>query len=321
MNGVKHKNLGVNLFTRHPANPIVTTHDLHYPANSIFNAAAAQVGGETVLLARVEDMRGISHLAACGSKNGYSNWETDPEPTLNPLPDKFPEELWGVEDPRAVWLPEMNFWAVTYTAYSRRGPQVSLATTEDFRTFKRWGSIIPPEDKNAALFPRRFDGQWAIIHRPVAMGQDSNIWVSYSTDLKHWGDHQLLLESRRGAWWDANRIGNCPPPLETPEGWLLLYHGVRHTVAGAIYRLGLALLDLENPIKVLRRSDEWIFGPQEKYEQIGDVGNVVFPCGWILDQESGQVRLYYGAADTCIGLATASLKELLDYILRCPEPH
>ena len=108
-------------------------------------------------------------------------------------------------------------------------------------------------------------------------------------------------------------------PLETPDGWLILYHGVRVTAAGAIYRLGLALLDLENPFKVLRRSDEWIFGPQESYEKEGDVGGAVFPCGWILDRETGKVRMYYGAADTCIALATANLNDLLEYIKSCPE--
>lgn len=319
MNGAKHRSMGVNLFTRYHSNPVITTGDIPYPANSVFNAAAAQVGDETVLLARVEDMRGISHLHAFRSRDGMTNWRADDEPTFLPMPEKHPEELWGIEDPRSVFLEELGLFAVTYTAYSRRGPQVSLALTRDFRNFDRKGSIIPPEDKNAALFPRRIDGQWAILHRPVAVGQDANIWISYSSDLKHWGDHQQVLECRRGAWWDSHRIGMCPPPMETPLGWLLLYHGVRTTVAGAIYRLGLALLDLEDPQRVLRRSEEWVFGPQARYEQVGDVGNVVFPCGWILDEGTGVIRMYYGAADTCIALATARMGEVLDYLQSCPQ--
>jgi predicted GH43/DUF377 family glycosyl hydrolase len=181
---------------------------------------------------------------------------------------------------------------------------------------------MPPEDKDAALFPRRFDGKWVLIHRPIPAfkGAGAHIWVSSSNDLKYWGDHQILINARQGGWWDANKVGLSPQPLETPEGWLILYHGVRQTVAGAIYRLGLALLDLENPFKVLRRSDEWVFGPSEPYEREGDVDDVVFPCGWILDKESGIVRMYYGGADTCIALATANLSDLLEYIKRCPQP-
>jgi predicted GH43/DUF377 family glycosyl hydrolase len=128
------------------------------------------------------------------------------------------------------------------------------------------------------------------------------------------------LHARRGAWWDANKIGLSPPPLETPEGWLILYHGVRTTAGGCLYRLGLALLDLEDPGRVLRRSDEWVFAPEMPYERVGDVNGVVFPCGWILDEPSGEIRLYYGGADTCMALATAQLADVLDYLRTCPSP-
>ncbi|HPC47129.1 MAG TPA: glycosidase, partial [Deltaproteobacteria bacterium] len=123
---------------------------------------------------------------------------------------------------------------------------------------------------------------------------------------------QILLPARKGAWGDANKIGLSPPPLETPEGWLILYHGVRSTASGCIYRLGLALLDLEDPRRVVMRSDEWVFGPQEPYETVGDVDKVVFPCGWIVQGDT--VRLYYGAADRCIALATADLCDMLDWL-------
>ena len=140
----------------------------------------------------------------------------------------------------------------------------------------------------------------------------AHIWISYSPDLKHWGDHQIVLRAREGGWWDANKIGLSPPPLETPEGWLILYHGVRHTPSGCIYRLGLALLDRDDPTKVLRRGDQWVFSPKVPYERDGDVDDVVFPCGWIL--EGDMLRIYYGGADSCIALATASLKDVLDYL-------
>lgn len=310
---------GADLFERHPMNPILTARDLGYPANAVLNAAATQVGDETVLLARVEDKRGLSHLTACRSFDGVADWRVDYPPTLLPDAENFPEERWGLEDPRVTYLAELGCWGVVYTAYSRQGPQVKLALTKDFRSFDICGVICPPEDKNAALFPRPINGRWALLHRPVSSGRDANIWISFSPDLAQWGEHRLLMETRRGNWWDAHRIGTCPPPLETSEGWLLGYHGVRNTVAGAIYRFGLALLDLEDPSRILRRSDEWVFGPREPYERVGDVGNVVFPCGWIHDAQSDTLRLYYGAADTCIGLATAKLSDVMDFVLSCPE--
>jgi predicted GH43/DUF377 family glycosyl hydrolase len=160
-----------------------------------------------------------------------------------------------------------------------------------------------------------------MIHRPVSTGGfGAHVWLSFSPDLMHWGDHHVLLSARRGAWWDANKIGLSCPPLETPAGWLLLYHGVRNTAGGCLYRLGLALLDLEDPSRVLRRSDEWILAPEAPYERQGDVNGVVFPCGWVHDQPTGIIRLYYGGADTCLALATAHLDELLAYLAQCPTP-
>ncbi|MCD6496885.1 MAG: glycosidase [Deltaproteobacteria bacterium] len=310
------------LFKRHPANPLLHAALWPYPVNSVFNAAAAQVGDETVLLTRVEDMRGISHLNVARSPDGVGGWRIDPTPTLMADPDKHPEEIWGIEDPRVVFLEEMNRWAVCYVAYSRGGPLVSLALTDDFRTFDRVGPITPPEDKDAALFPRKIGDRWVLVHRPITsfQGPEQHIWISHSPDLKHWGDHKILLHSRSGSWWDAYKIGLGPPPLETAEGWLMMYHGVRVTASGALYRAGLALLDIDDPTKVLRRTDEWVFAPREPYERYGDVGDVVFPCGWIYDEDQDRIRLYYGAADTCLALATAKMSDVLDYILACPKP-
>ena len=302
------------IFQRYENNPIITVKDLPYPANTVFNAGATRFNGETVLLMRVEDRRGISHLTVARSRDGITQWQIDPRPTLIPDPDNYPEEIWGIEDPRITCLEEREEWAVAYTAYSRGGPLVSLACTKNFKNFERMGSVMPPEDKDAALFPVRFNDRWAMIHRPVSAfsSMGAHIWISFSPDLKHWGDHQILIPARIGGWWDANKIGLSPPPLKTDEGWLILYHGVRTTASGAIYRLGLALLDLENPSKLIVRSDQWVFGPEESYEIFGDVNKVVFPCGWTTIGD--KVRLYYGGADTCIALATASLSELLAWL-------
>jgi len=137
-------------------------------------------------------------------------WRIDPQPTLNGKTQGYPEELWGIEDPRITWVPELQQYAIAYTSFARGGPGVSLAMTKDFKSFERYGVIMQPEDKDAALLPRRIGGLWALIHRPMtALG--THMWVSYSPDLTHWGGHKVILEARRGGWWDANRIGLCSP--------------------------------------------------------------------------------------------------------------
>ncbi|OGV42697.1 MAG: glycosidase [Lentisphaerae bacterium GWF2_57_35] len=304
------------LFTRHSANPILKEEDWPYAVHSVFNPGAVRLtdSGETLLLARVEDRRGLSHLCAARSADGISNWTIDPTPTLLPDRESRPEEFWGLEDPRITWIPEWQQYAVVCTAFSQGGPGVSLKTTSDFKTFDHYGMVMPPEDKDAALFPVRFGGHWAMIHRPALASGQANIWISFSSDLRHWGSHRVILSAREGGWWDARKIGLCTPPIRTEEGWLLLYHGVRTTASGSLYRVGLALLDLEDPVKVLYRGDKWVFGPTESYERVGDVRDVVFPCGTVLDDDGDTLKIYYGGADTCIGLATVSLRQMLAWL-------
>ena len=201
-----------------------------------------------------------------------------------------------------------------YTSWAKAGPGVSLALTRDFRSFQRLGFVLPPENKDATLLPRRIGDRWAMIHRPRAAGQPAHIWIAYSPDLRHWGDHAVLMPAKRGPWWDANKIGLSTPLIETDQGWLMIYHGVKTTVAGAIYRLGLALLDLEDPRRVLLRGNQWIFGPEADYELTGDVANITFPCGYTLGDDGDTLSLYYGAADTSIALATGSIGEMLDWL-------
>lgn len=307
------------LFTRSAANPLLTPNRWPYPINAVMNAGATTVGDETVLLCRVEDRRGISHLTVARSHDGVSNWLVDDVPLLAPDP-AWPEEAWGLEDARLTRVDELDAWVIAYTSFSEGGPGVSLATTQDFRSVTRLGRARAPEDKNAALLSRRVMGQWVMFHRPVTvLGAHADIWLSRSSDLRTWTSPEPVMSARRGGWWDSARIGMGPPPLETSEGWLVVYHGVRQTVSGALYRAGLALLDLENPTRVLRRGSEWVLGPAEGYELTGDVPGVVFPCGLVHDAATDELRLYYGAADTCIGVATASLPEVLDYLLACDE--
>jgi len=307
-------NQHLELFKRHEHNPILTAADWPYPANSVFNPGATLLQDRTtLLLCRVEDRSGLSHLCAARSANGIDGWEIDRHPTLMPDPEHFPEELWGIEDPRITYVPEIKKYAVVYTAFSGSGPGVALALTEDFHTFERYGMIMAPEDKDAALFPHRIGNHWVLVHRPVS-GAGANIWLSYSPDLRHWGSHKIMLEARRGGWWDANRIGLNAPPIETTKGWLVIYHGVRPNAAGSIYRLGLALFDLQVPEICLKRCNEWIFGPEQPYERRGDVDNVVFPCGYTIAADGDTIHLYYGAADTSIALATGSIRAILEWL-------
>jgi len=302
------------LFTRYANNPILSREQWTYPINSVLNAGAVLLpDGDTLLLCRVEDRRGLSHLCAARSANGVDGWRIDPKPTFVSNPREYPEELWGIEDPRITYVPELEQYAVVYTAFARGGPGVSLALTKDFRNFERIGAVMTAEDKDAALLPRRFGGRWALIHRPTTpLG--AHLWISYSPDLRHWGSHKIILEARRGGWWDANKIGLCSPPIETAKGWLTIYHGVRQTASGSIYRLGLALFDLEHPDVCLKRGDSWVFGPETWYERSGDVNDVVFPCGQTIGADGDTIHLYYGAADSCIALATGSIRRLLSWL-------
>jgi predicted GH43/DUF377 family glycosyl hydrolase len=293
------KKLPTSLFVRHPKNPILTAADWPYPVHTVFNPGATRLSdGTTLLLCRVEDHRGHSHLSAARSVNGIDGWVIDAKPTLMPSPDTHPEELWGIEDPRITG--------------------VALALTKDFVEFERLGLVMQPDDKDAALLPRRINGQYALIHRPVT-DSDANVWISFSPDLRNWGNHKPVLLARKGAWWDANKVGLSPPLIETPSGWLMLYHGVRHTASGSLYRLGVALFDLAEPGRCIARGEPWIMGPEAPYERAGDVPNVVFPCGVTIADDLDTLRLYYGGADTCIALATGSVKAILAWLSHQPQ--
>lgn len=301
------------LFQRHNMNPILTAEEMPIPVNSVFNAGATVFQDDMLLLLRVEDRRGHSQLYLAKSRDGISEWRIEKEPLLFPDPIQHPEEEWGVEDARITFLQDIGKWAILYTSFSKWGTLVSMVLTKDFKNFERFGSLLPPENKDAALFPIKFNNSdWVIIHRPTSPRAGSQMWISYSPDLKHWGRHRPLLRSRDGSWWDSGKVGLSCPPIITEKGWLLLYHGVKQDISAPIYRLGLVLLNKQNPHIVTARSDEWVFSPKEDYERVGDVGNVVFSCGWVIRGE--EVFLYYGGADTCICLAKANLPELLVWL-------
>jgi predicted GH43/DUF377 family glycosyl hydrolase len=299
------------VFTRSKANPVLSLDHLQIEASAVLNPGVAELEGEVILLLRIEDRTGISHIRVARSSNGVDGWSFDEEALLEADQPDHPLEEWGCEDARVTKIGPKE-WVIAYTAYSRYGPAVALALTEDFRSARRLGVVLSPENKDATVFPRRFDNSWVMLHRPVT-GTYEHIWYVVSeSDLNHWSSPGVLLPERGGPWWDANRVGVGAPPIETAEGWLLIYHGVKQMSLGLIYRLGLALLDIEDPRRMIARASPWVFSPEEPYEMIGLNPNVVYTCGTI--QRGDETWMYYGAADSAIGLATARTSDLVRFV-------
>lgn len=307
----------MDLVQRYGNNPLLDGKDVPYPCNTIFNAGATTFRGETLLLLRIEDRRGYSHLTVATSKDGVTGWNIRNAPLMMPGQPEYPYEAFGVEDARVTYVQETGDYLITYTAYSFLGAGVALAKTRDWETVERLGLIFPPNNKDACVFPRKIDGNWVMLHRPVS-GDAEHMWVAYSPDLHHWGGHKYVLLEASGPRWDAARIGAGTVPLETEEGWLILFHGVKYLAGSPIYRVGAALLDRDRPDKVLARLPYWIMSPTEPYETWGDAPNVVFPAGCI--PHGDELYIYYGAADSRMCLATASISRLLEALKRDGTP-
>jgi predicted GH43/DUF377 family glycosyl hydrolase len=300
------------LFARSEHNPLISAHDLPYQANAVFNAGAADLGDEVVLVLRVESTSGRSHLTVARSKNGVTGWTVSDRALLHPA-QGFPHETFGAEDCRITWMEDLDAWGLAYTGYSEYGPGVCVALTKDFESVERIGLAYPPDDKDAGLFPRKFGGLYAMLHRPAVGG--GSIWIGYSPDLVFWGKSQVVIPVRGGPWWDGARVGACAP-IETEAGWLVIYHGVKEVVGGPVYRFGAALLDLDEPHKLIARARRWLLSHRAPYEQVGDAPNVVFPCGVFV--RGDDLWVYYGAADASICLATARLSDVLELVLAAP---
>ena len=298
---------GRDLLHRWTRNPLITREDVPFQCNTIFNGAVVRLDGEYVLLLRVEGQQGYSFFALGRSRDGL-HFSLEDHPCMLPA-SEGPFQLWeenGIEDPRITVLDGQ--YHIMYTAVSRHGYRIALARTEDFQTFDRIALVSRPGNKDGVLFPEKINGLYARLDRPIGNGIGS-IWISFSPDLIHWGRSQCVI-SPRPRFWDAYRIGASVPPIKTDQGWLEIYHGVKMTSAGPIYRTGVVLLDLENPAKVMGRCLSPVLSPREDYERIGDVGNVVFACSAIVEDDQ-EVKLYYGAADTSICVATCPLQELI----------
>lgn len=296
------------VFHRAPNNPLISPTDLPFPAAAVLNPGAALQGEDVVLLLRVEDHAGYSSIYVARSRDGTTGWRIESEPILRYGQQRWRYELWGCEDPRVTYLAEEQCWYITYTAYSPRGAAVAIARSADLTTAQRISLIFSPNNKDAALFPQRFDGRWAVVHRPDAGGME-HIWSAYSPDLVHWGEPHCVLPEGEGAAWDAVKVGAGPPPILTDQGWLLIYHGVKAYGGHFIYRVGVALLDKDKPYRMIARSPNWLFQAEAPYELSGLVPNVVFPTGLL--QRGDELWMYYGAADTHVCLATAKVDDVL----------
>jgi predicted GH43/DUF377 family glycosyl hydrolase len=302
---------GRNIVERYPGNPILTLEDLPFPCNAIFNAAAIKHQGEYILLLRVENLAGRSVFALARSTDGYS-FAVEPDFVMTPSteePFRTYEER-GIEDPRITVIDGVYY--IMYTAYSYHGTRLALAKTADFRTYERIALISEPSNKNGVLFPTKINGRYARLDRPYS-NEYGSIWISYSDNLIAWYDSEVVMTPRSG-YWDTDRVGAGIPPIELDYGWLEIYHGVKITSSGPIYRLGAVLLDRENPAVVLARSAVPILSPRELYERVGDVGNVVFTCGAVVDEDD-TIKLYYGASDTHICVGTAKVHDIVDKCL------
>ena len=295
---------GCDVIQRCPCNPLVLLGDLPFRCSDIWNAGVTRFGGEYLLLITVETLEGSYAIYRARSRDGQE-FTVDAYPVMSPV-EVGPEakyESYGVRDPRIT--PMGEWYYITYVAHGDHGLRLGLARTKDFESVERIAYVSQVDVKNGALFPRTVGGKFLLLKRPAP---GSSIWMSCSDDLVFWGSATVVM-TPRGGHWDSDRIGAAAPPIELDRGWLLIYYGERTTSAGPLVRLGAAILDRDDPSRVVARSNIPILTPRERYERIGDVPNVVFSCGALL--EDGLVKVYYGASDSCICLGTATPEDIV----------
>jgi len=269
------------------------------------------------MLFRSHRHNGRSIIGRADSDDGFS-FTVHPKPFLIPATDNmFAEyEEFGVEDMRIC--PVEGDYLLTYSAYSRHGVRIALARTRDFEKVERIALITQSDLRNVVIFPVKFGGRYARLDRPHSEISPWSIWISYSPDLVHWGDSRVIMKPVP-YHWDEMKIGPGAPPFKTDKGWLHIYHGVFKTMAGAVYRLGVALHDLNDPAKIIGVSDQWILQPEDPWEVSGYVPNVVFTCGAV-PEDDGTVKIYWGGADTVMCAGTAVIDDLVQLCLSDSRP-
>ncbi|GAB4366937.1 MAG: glycosidase [Calditrichia bacterium] len=302
---------------RYSKNPILTPEDIPYPVVTVHNAGMAKYEGRYMMLFRSHLRNGRSIIGLAVSRDGFS-FEVESKPFITPGEQGvFAQyEEFGVEDPRICFLDGEYF--ITYSAYSRHGVRIVLAKTKDFRSLERVALITQADYRNVVLFPQKFNGSYARLDRPHSDISPWSIWISYSPDLIHWGNSQVLMKPLT-YHWDEMKIGPGATPFKTAQGWLHIYHGVFQTMAGAVYRLGVALHNLADPGRIRGVSDQWILQPEDPWETRGYVPNVVFTCGAI-PEDDGTVKIYWGGADQVMCMGTADIDQLVELCLKETRP-
>ncbi|MBZ5603107.1 MAG: glycoside hydrolase family 130 protein [Acidobacteriia bacterium] len=306
-----------DIVRRYSQNPILTKRDVPYPVETVHNAAVVRHGNEYIMLFRSHLRTGRSIIGLARSYDGF-NFSVAPQPFL--IPDRdgpFAEyEEFGVEDPRVTALD--GEYLITYSAYSRNGVRIALARTKDFERVEKLSLITEADYRNVVIFPEKINGLYARLDRPHSEIAPWSIWISYSPDLRYWGDSQLVMRPQQ-YHWDEMKIGPGAPPIRTEQGWLSIYHGVFRTMSGSVYRLGIALHELLNPAKVIGVSDQWILQPEAPWETTGYVPNVVFTCGAVPEPD-GSVKIYWGGADSVMCVGEANIAELISMCLHQSRP-
>ena len=300
------------IVTRYKKNPILTKNDVPYPVHTVHNAGVVKYNGKYIMLFRSHLQNGRSVIGMAQSKDGY-NFNVEPEPFLIPSTDAlFSEyEKYGVEDVRISQIDDD--FLLTYSAYSQHGVRIGLAKTKDFQTVERISLITQSDLRNVVIFPEKINGQYVRLDRPHSEISKWAIWISYSPDLIHWGNSKVIIKPEP-YHWDEMKIGPGATPIKTDKGWLNIYHGVFETMAGAVYRIGVALHDLNDPSIVIGVADDWILQPEDPHEIMGYVSNVVFTCGAVLEDD-GNIKIYWGGADSVMCVGTAKASELIELCL------
>ncbi len=302
---------------RFSGNPIIKR-DAIPSSNSIFNSAVVPYNGKFAGVFRCDSQSRSMDIFTGFSEDGI-HWDIEHEPIQFLCDD---EEIGKREyryDPRCVRL-DGKYHVVWCNGY--HGPTIGLGYTEDFKTYHQTENAFLPYNRNGVLFPRKINGKYAMLSRPSDTGHTpfGDIFYSESPDMIYWGRHRHVMSTVPGdeSAWQSKKIGAGPIPIETTEGWLCIYHGVLNSCNGFVYSFGAALLDRDEPWKVLYRSKNYLLSPQEYYECVGDVPNVVFPCAALSDSETGKIAVYYGCADTVTGLAFTTAEILVDWLKKNP---
>ena len=296
---------------RHEGNPIINWNPTKKSAR-IFNSAVVPFGDEFIGIFRADHKNGKPQLHVGRSKDGIE-WDIDDE-----------EIHWKDEngqdyqpnysyDPRLVKI-EDTYYIVWCADFG--GASLGLGMTKDFKEFTRLENPFIPFNRNGVLFPKKINDKYMLLSRPSDSGHTpfGDIFLSESPDLVHWGRHRRVMAKGGSGWWQGTKIGGGAIPIETSEGWLLFYHGVSGTCNGYVYSIGAAILDKDDPSKVLYRTRDYLLTPEKEYEVTGFVPNVAFPCATLQDAETGRIAIYYGAADTYVAVAYAQVDELIKYI-------